>query len=369
MGRPATGTHGRVLLGRKGGDVTGTGPEGQGRGARTPLGACYNAVMSELPPSDAPELSRARRVPPELAGVRLDRVLGTLWPSLSRTRLRALLEAGGVRVDGVPAGRASTPVEVGARLELVLAGLEAQTRPSQPGLDLRVVFEDEDLAVVDKPAGLLVHPSSAVRGGTLSEQAAERWGPLPSLQGEDRPGVVHRLDAGTSGLLVLAKREAAMLELLRQFREREVEKTYLAIVHGEPRFETGWIEGAIARSAATPERFEVVSDGQGREAVTWYEVRERLGPASLLECKPKTGRTHQIRVHLASLGHPVVGDPLYRPRQLAAKRLAPDAPVPARQALHAAALAFAHPASGERLVFESPLPDDLAELLAHLRGA
>ncbi|HVS20119.1 MAG TPA: RluA family pseudouridine synthase [Planctomycetota bacterium] len=324
--------------------------------------------MSAPSAPGAPELPRSRRVPPELAGVRLDRVLGSLWPSVSRTRLRAALEAGGVRVDGLPAGRASAPVAVGASVELDLQHLEPRTRPSQPGLAMRVLFADDDLAVVDKPAGLLVHPSPAVRGGTLCEQAVERWGPLPNLQGVDRPGVVHRLDAGTSGLVVLALREAAMRELLRQFREREVEKTYLAVVHGEPRFDTGWIEGDIARSPAAPERMEVVADGQGRQAVTWYEVRERLGPASLVECKPRTGRTHQIRVHLASLGHPLVGDPLYRPRQLPARRLASDAPVPERQALHAWRLAFAHPVRGERVSFESPLPADLEALLAHLRS-
>jgi 23S rRNA pseudouridine1911/1915/1917 synthase len=316
-----------------------------------------------------PDLPQALHVPPELGGVRLDRVLGELWPALSRTRLRAALEAGGVRVDGAPAPRASSPVSAGARIDLDL-GLTAQrTRASDPGLVLRVIHEDEHVAVVDKPAGLLVHPGPTVRGGTLSEQAVARWGPLPSLQGEDRPGIVHRLDAGTSGILVLALREEAMRELLRQFREREVEKTYLAVVHGEPRFDTGWLEGAIARSSGAPGRMEVVPDGAGREAVTWYEVRERLGAASLLACSPRTGRTHQIRVHLAHLGHPLVGDPAYRLRQTPALRLDPATPIPARQALHAAELAFTHPASGERLRFESPLPADLEALLAHLRGA
>jgi 23S rRNA pseudouridine1911/1915/1917 synthase len=318
-----------------------------------------------VPSSDLPQ---AQRVPEELAGVRLDRVLGQLWPALSRTRLRAALEAGGVRVDGAPAARASAPVGAGASIELDLGLTQARTRASEPGLEMAVLFEDEHLAVVDKPAGLLVHPSPSVRGGTLSEQAVARWGELPSLQGEDRPGVVHRLDAGTSGLVVLALREAAMLHLLAQFRERQVEKTYLAIVHGEPRFDTGWLEGAIARSGGGPGRMEVVPAGQGREAVTWYEVRERLGPASLVACRPRTGRTHQIRVHLSDLGHPLVGDPLYRLRQTPSLRLDPAAPIPARQALHASALDFAHPASGERLHFESPLPADLELLLAHLRA-
>lgn len=318
-----------------------------------------------VPSSPPPQ---ARPVPPELAGMRLDRVLGKLWPTLSRTRLRAALDAGGVRLDGAPAPQASTPVPEGALLEVDLELTESPSRPSEPGLYLRVVFEDEHLAVVDKPAGLLVHPSPAVRGGTLSEQAVERWGAMPSLQGVDRPGVVHRLDAGTSGLLVLARKEEAMRELLRQFREREVEKTYLAVVHGEPRFDTGWIEGDIARRPGSGERMEVVADGQGREAVTWYEVRERLGAASLVLCRPKTGRTHQIRVHLASLGHPLVGDPLYRLRQLPARRLADDAPLPGRQSLHAGGLAFTHPARGERLEFESPLPADMEALLTHLRA-
>jgi 23S rRNA pseudouridine1911/1915/1917 synthase len=317
----------------------------------------------------SPDLPQALHVPPELAGVRLDRVLGRLWPALSRTRLRAALEAGGVCVDGAPASRASAPVTAGARIDLDLALTAARTRSSEAGLVLRVLYEDEHLAVVDKPAGLLVHPSPAVRGGTLSEQASARWGPLPSLQGEDRAGVVHRLDAGTSGILVLALREDSMRELLRQFREREVLKTYLAVVHGEPRFDTGWLEGRVARSSGAPGRMEVVSDGSGREAVTWYEVRERLGAASLVACRPRTGRTHQIRVHLSHLGHPLVGDPIYRLRQTPAVRLDASAPIPARQALHAAGLAFAHPASGARMTFESPLPADLEALLAHLRGS
>lgn len=317
-----------------------------------------------VPSSDRPA---ALDVPPELAGLRLDRVLGRLWPEHSRTRLRAALEAGGVRIDGAPALRPSAPMAQGARVELDLARLEPRTRESEPGLSMRVLFEDEHLAVVDKPAGLLVHPSPAVRGGTLSEQAAARWGELPSLQGTDRPGVVHRLDAGTSGLVVLALREDAMRELLRQFRAREVAKTYLAVVHGEPRFDTGWLEGRIARSSGGPGRMEVVSGDAGREAVTWYEVRERLGAASLLACRPRTGRTHQIRVHLADLGHPLVGDPIYRLRQTPARRLDPAAPIPARQALHACELEFEHPAGAGRLCFESPLPGDIEDLLAHLR--
>jgi 23S rRNA pseudouridine1911/1915/1917 synthase len=307
-------------------------------------------------------------VPAELAGQRLDKVLGRLWPTHSRTRLRAALDSGGVRVDGATARRASEPVAEGAHIELDLQRGGHEPRASSSRLSMRVLYEDPHVAVVDKPAGLLVHPSPTVRGGTLSEQAVARWGALPSLQGEERAGVVHRLDAGTSGLLVLALTEPAMRELLRQFREREVEKTYLAVVHGEPRFDTGWIEGGIARSAGSGERREVVAEGQGREALTWYEVRERLGAASLLCCRPKTGRTHQIRVHLSSLGHPLLGDPLYKLRQLPARKLGPDTPLPQRQALHAAALSFTHPATGARLSFECPLPADLEALLAHLRA-
>ena len=212
----------------------------------------------------------------------------------------------------------------------------------------------------------MTHPSATVRGGTVSEMATERWGELATAQGDDRPGIVHRLDAETSGVLVLARTEAAGEELVRQFREREVSKRYLAIVHGDPRFDSDWIEREIARSDHGSDRMAVVADGEGREAITYYETLERFGDFALLACEPKTGRTHQIRVHLSSIGHTVVSDRLYRARRKL--ELPRDAPAMPRHALHAQRLGFRHPTTGEELAFEAPLPADMQALLDWLRA-
>jgi 23S rRNA pseudouridine1911/1915/1917 synthase len=318
------------------------------------------------PPSDSQPI-RSLRVPAELAGTRLDRALALLCPDVSRTRLKSAIGKGGVRVDGLTAARPGSPVTAGAVLEVDLALLVPEVREMESDQAFEVLFEDEHLAVVVKPAGMLVHPTPRLRGGTLSELAVARWGPLPSPQGVDRPGIVHRLDAGTSGVLLLCKSEAACAELLRQFREREVEKTYLAVVWGDPRFDTGWIEVPIARSPSVPNRMEAAAPGEGRPSTTYYEVRERFGCAALLACFPRTGRTHQIRVHLAGLGHPLIGDALYRARGAPSKPLPSGAPLPERQALHAAALAFRHPVTGVPMAFEAPLPADIADLLESLR--
>ena len=170
-------------------------------------------------------------------------------------------------------------------------------------------------------------------------------------------------------LKMLGKREPALVDLMRQFRERLVSKTYLALVWGEPRFDSGHLEQPIARSVSVPSRMDVAPPGSGRPAATYYEVRERLGSASLVACFPRTGRTHQVRVHMAHLGNPLIGDGLYRLRSTPARKLPPDAPLPSRHALHAAGLAFAHPVDGRELSFESVLPADLADLLAALRTA
>ncbi len=306
-------------------------------------------------------------VPPELDGARLDRVLARLLPETSRTRAQEWIKDGGVRVDGARVRRPAHPVAAGAEVELEDVARSRVRAGAPEGADFRVVHEDEWLIVVDKPAGMVVHPSTVVRGGTVSELAEERFGPLPAPQGEDRPGVVHRLDSETSGLLVLARTEEVGAELVRQFHDREVEKLYLALVHGDPRFDADWIEAPIGRSERHPERMSVLPEGEGREASTFYEVRERFGVAALVACRPRTGRTHQIRVHLASIEHPVVGDKLYRGKRGAKHTLPEGAPPMRRHALHAFRLGFHHPHRGEPVAFEAPLHEDMEALVRWLR--
>lgn len=318
--------------------------------------------MDPSPPT--PE--REFRVQPALDGQRLDKGLAALVPELSRARLREIVEDGRVRLDGEVVTRPAHRLAAGQRLAVVLVPRD-RTRPGRPdGREFGVLHEDADLAVIDKPPGMVAHASSTVQGGTVSELAVRRFGPLPSPQGADRPGIVHRLDADTSGAMVLARSERACAELLRQFREREVEKRYLALVHGDPRFDSEWIEAPIARSERSHDRMAVAPEGEGRPAETFYRVLERFGDLALLACEPKTGRTHQIRVHLASIGHPVAGDALYRGRRKL--QLPAGAPNPGRHALHADRLEFSHPASGERVAFEAPLAPDLAALVAWLRA-
>ncbi|MEO0653220.1 MAG: pseudouridine synthase, partial [Planctomycetota bacterium] len=191
-------------------------------------------------------------------------------------------------------------------------------------------------------------------------------GSLPAVQGDDRPGIVHRLDGATSGVMLIGKTEPAALELRRQFREREVDKTYLALVYGVPRFDSDWIEQPLGRSERAPDRISVVSEDEGRPAQTFYEVLERFDGYSLLRCKPRTGRTHQIRVHLEWLGHPIVTDKLYLGKK-GRPSLPEDAPVPRRQALHALRIEFKHPTRDERVAFEAPFAPDLQAFLDWLR--
>lgn len=309
------------------------------------------------------------RLPTEFDGERLDRVLVALLEGTSRARIQERIRDGGVKLDGEVVLRPSHPVAGGQLAEFLDVPRSRERAGSAEGLDFRLVHEDQAVIVIDKPAGMVVHPSSVVRGGTVSELAEARFGPLPSPQGEERFGIVHRLDADTSGLLVLARTAEAGEELKRQFRQREVEKRYLAIVLGNPRFESDWIESELGRSPRSPDRVSVMPKGEGKHASTFYEVRERFTIATLLECRLVTGRTHQIRVHLESLDYPVVGDKLYRGRGGRRETLLPvDAPPLNRQALHAAHLEFTHPTTRERMSFDAPLPADLTALLDWLRA-
>ena len=307
---------------------------------------------------------RAFQVSAEDEGQRLDKVLARLVPEHSRARLREMIEDGRLWIDGEEVRRPSHPLEKGQRLSLELVERD-RTRPGSVGLEFGVIHEEESFCVLDKPAGMVTHAGDAIRGGTLAELAEERWGPLPSAQGEERPGIVHRLDAETSGLILIARTPAAAESLMGQFRERRVEKTYLALVHGDPRFDSEWIDAEIARSDRAPDRMAAVGAGEGRPAETFYEVRERFGELSLLACFPKTGRTHQIRVHLSHIGHPVAVDRLYRGRRKLS--MPKGAPNLERHALHAAALEFDHPESGVRQRFESPLAADMSGVVDWLR--
>jgi 23S rRNA pseudouridine1911/1915/1917 synthase len=304
-----------------------------------------------------------------MAGERIDKVLANLIPDTSRTRLKGLVREGCVVIGGEVCVRPGRPAEAG---ELIDVELRARPRlQSGPPTNLRVLHEDDDLIVIHKAPRTLAHPTSGIAGHTVSEMAAERYGPLPTLQGADRPGIVHRLDAATSGVMVLGRSAHAFGALMNQFRARTVEKTYLALVYGEPRFDTGWIDGAIMRSERDPGRFAVVPEeapaGTGRAASTYWEVEERFDGLALLRCRPKTGRTHQIRVHLTSIGHPLVGDNLYKRRGGPPVVLPKEAPMLARQGLHALRIEFEHPAKGERVSFEAPLEPDMVALLEWLR--
>jgi 23S rRNA pseudouridine1911/1915/1917 synthase len=287
-----------------------------------------------------------------MAGLRLDQALARLLPDESRSRLARLIEEGHVRVDG-EAAVARRKVKSGEAVEVALAPRPADEAARAEPIALSVVHEDDDIAVIDKPAGLVVHPGSGNWRGTLLNALLHRSAHASQLP---RGGIVHRLDKDTSGLLVVARNEAAQASLVRQLQARTMSRTYLAIARGVVRAD-GSVDAAIGRHPSQRTRMAVVAGG--KPAVTHYRVRERLAAHTLLECRLETGRTHQIRVHLASIGHPIEGDPVYGGR---GPRLF------ARQALHAWKLAFLHPRSGEAVRFESPLPHDMQELLQRLRA-
>ncbi len=297
---------------------------------------------------------RALRAPAE--GGRLDRALATLLPDLSRTRLQALVREGAVTVDGRP-----------ARPSLRLRGgeaLEVRVPPPPPtdlvaeAIPLEIRYADGDVVVIHKPAGLVVHPARGHRSGTLVHALLHAFPDLAAARGDERPGVVHRLDKGTSGLLVVARHDLALRRLQAQFLLRTTRREYLAVVHGEPSTSEGTVDTRLARHPRDRLRFAVVATG-GRRAVTRWRRLAAAGGVALLSCRLETGRTHQVRVHLASIGHPLVGDPLYggrRARLPAA--LAAWTPRLDHQLLHAARLGFHHPISGEDMDFSAPPPAD-----------
>ena len=301
------------------------------------------------------------------AGERLDAWLARTLPDLSRARVQALIAEGAVTVDGA-ASRASSRVRAGQRVAVAVPDLQ----PAVPGAEdiaLVVVYEDPHLLVVNKPAGLVVPPGAGTPSGTLVNALLHHVRDLSGIGGVLRPGIVHRLDRGTSGLIVVAKSDAAHQGLAAQFASRAVEKQYLAVVHGVPRPRSGTIDAPIGRHPVQRKKMSTTAP-RGRAARSSYVVEEALDGAALLRVRIHTGRTHQIRVHLSSLGHPIVGDATYggsrSPSSSSAAARAAIASFP-RPALHAAALAFDHPVTGERLSLEAALPEDMARLMLALR--
>ncbi len=294
-------------------------------------------------------------VPEAFSGERVDRAV-SLLAGVSRSRAARLVDEGRVRVDGEIVGSRSQRLEAGQRLEVDVPA-PANGRPSpDPSIPVEVVHVDEHLIVVDKPAGLVVHPGAGHDTGTLVHGLVHRFPDIADVGEAHRPGLVHRLDRGTSGLLVVARTPAAHRHLVDAFSRREVHRTYVALVWGRVEADAGTIEAPIGRSHRHRTRMTVTSSG--RDAVTHYRVLGRTTrPAamSLLRCELDTGRTHQIRVHLRAIGHPVVGD-----RDYDGGRPGPD---PGRPFLHAAVLRFPHPSGGEPLTTTSPLPDDLVAVL------
>jgi 23S rRNA pseudouridine1911/1915/1917 synthase len=322
----------------------------------------------------------AYRAGPEQGGERLDRFVAAAasGTNLSRTRVKSLIEAGHVSIDGVTARDPSILLRSGQTVSLRLPP-PADPVPLGESIPLKIVFEDEHLLVIDKPAGLVVHPSAGHDCGTLVNALIAHCGQsLSGIGGVKRPGIVHRLDKDTSGLLVVAKTDAAHQGLCALFANHgktlPLERMYLAFVWGTPARPSGTIEAALARHATSRERIAVVPAGRGRRALTRWRLLENFsGEASLISCTLETGRTHQIRVHMAHTGHPVLGDPVYAAGfKTKAARLPPAAQAClgslSRQALHAAVLGFQHPVTGVEMRFTSALPPDLQNLQDALAG-
>ncbi len=326
-------------------------------------------------------------VPEDLDGTRLDRCIADLHPQWTRSRTRKLIDGGHVVLNDQPS-KASAKVHCGDRIVVD----EPPVRPMDAeaeDIGLDIVFEDDDLLVINKPTGLVIHPAAGNPSGTLVNALLHHCKDLSGIGGVERPGIVHRLDKDTTGLLVVAKTDRAHLGLSLAFRNRKVHKTYLAACFGTPGGTEGVIDAPIDRHPRNRQQMAVVEDG--RPARTIYAVRQSFGGTSLIECRPVTGRTHQIRVHMAHIGHALIGDPIYAGRQWRsltdpqaasacrrfprqeflrqARRLTEALQAFPRQALHASRLEFAHPVTKEVVSFEAPPPDDIEGLVVVLRGS
>lgn len=340
--------------------------------------------MSEADDSEPGETRVA--VAPAGANERVDIWLVKTWPDLSRSRVQGLIGAGKLTVDGAPVTHAKEKPRAGARYELTLPPPDPAS-PEPEAIPLDIVFEDEHLIVVNKRAGMAMHPApGSMRGTMVNALLAHCGASLSGIGGVARPGIVHRIDKDTTGLVVVAKNDAAHNGLAKLFAKHDLERVYYAITRGAPKERAARIENVLVRSTEDRRKYVVARDPEtsaGKIAITQYWTIEGFGQqvgasagrpaAALIECRLETGRTHQIRAHMAYLGAPIVGDPLYG-KQRAFKAEGPHADEAAaavaafsRQALHAAVLGFRHPVTHEDLRFESPLPEDMEALLAVLR--
>jgi 23S rRNA pseudouridine1911/1915/1917 synthase len=299
------------------------------------------------------------------AGWRLDRALAAAVPTLSRERLKALIRSGAVDAGGKPVRDPSAKVR-GEEALRVAVPEPAPAHNEAQAIPLNIVFEDEHLLVVDKPAGLVVHPAAGNFDGTLVNALLHHCaGKLSGIGGVARPGIVHRIDKDTSGLLVVAKTDVAHEGLAKQFAAHSIDRRYLAIVSGVPKAAEGIVDAPLARSATNRKKIAIVEGDRGKRAVTHWERLQVLKGAALVECRLETGRTHQVRVHMASISHPLLGDPVYGRSGKTHGKLLNELQFQ-RQALHAAELGFTHPVTKHRLSFTSPMPPDMQELLTEL---
>lgn len=301
----------------------------------------------------------------DAAGWRLDRALAAAVPTLSRERLKALISSGEVRnPEGVAVRDPASKAKAGAYEVRVPAPTPAHNEPQD--IALEIVHEDDHLLVVDKPAGMVVHPAAGNLDGTLVNALLHHCaGRLSGIGGVARPGIVHRIDKNTSGLLVVAKTDVAHEGLAGQFAKHSIDRRYFAIVAGRPNPPEGKVDAPLARSSSNRQKMAIVQEGRGKRAVTHYRLVTPLKDASLVECRLETGRTHQVRVHMTSIGHPLLGDPVYGRTRIVHRELLNQLDFK-RQALHAAELGFVHPISKEKLSFKSAIPSDMQELFRAL---
>ncbi len=305
--------------------------------------------------------SRIIRLQADRTTLRLDSWLSKHLPDLSRTRIQSLIKAGFVTINGHPVTSRSS-IAAGNKIRIEVPPPQSTELVAQD-IPLTVIHEDQDIIVINKQSGLVVHPAPGHSSGTLVNALLHHCNDLAGIGGELRPGIVHRLDKDTSGIMIIAKNEKTMTELMRQFKSGSVHKEYIAIVHGTPNPSRGRITTCIGRSARDRKKMAVTTR-MGRNAVTNYEVMETFSSSSLLRLHIETGRTHQIRVHLSYVGHPVVGD-----KQYGGGKCKCDLPIEIkRQLLHAELLAFIHPATGKQMSFKASMPDDMKTVIEMLKA-
>ena len=303
----------------------------------------------------------------DMAGWRLDRALAALVQTVSRERIKALISSG--QVTGATDQLVRDPaLKVKPSMAFTLTIPEPAVAHNEPqDIPLSIIYEDDHLLVVDKPAGLVVHPAAGNYDGTMVNALLHHCaGRLSSIGGVARPGIVHRIDKDTSGLLVVAKTDPAHVGLSAQFAKHSIHRLYAAVVSGLPRTLTGTVDAPLARSAQDRKKIAIVAADRGKRAVTHWTIEEPLNKAALISCRLETGRTHQIRVHMASIGHALLGDPVYGQSRDGHKSILQELDF-RRQALHAMKLGFTHPITDEALKFQSPIPNDIVTLLEALR--